>query len=339
MAAPALIPDRRGLAAGFGVWLAVAVAFALELEEPLWAAMSAYRISDPDDRVLFSRGVMRVVGTVIGCVFGYVLAVQLQDILVAQVFVLFVVISFCTYERFVSAYSYAWVLAGVTFTLIMVTSFESPDNLLAIAYFRGSEILVGVIVMMIVDALVMRPKRHFGHYPKPPKPDGEALDSITKAALLSATAAIVIPVLWFWLLLPSLVQVVVTTIAVLEKDFASTRWKSLMRVSGCLIGGGAGVIVAGLGIQSFWLWSVFLLLGMVLFAQIHHGKTRFSYLGTQAGYGFLFGMIIGPGPPGSIMPAVDRLVGISLGIVVMIVLYMMIESLFPSARERAARRR
>jgi uncharacterized membrane protein YccC len=329
--------DRRAFTIAFGCWLATMVALGLHLDDPWWSAITAYRVSNPDQRAQFLLAMNRLVGTIIGCIVGYFLAVQLEDIPSAQLFALFVVGTYGFYNRFTRFYSYAWLLGAVMVVALIAQTMVDPDQLGYWAYYRVIEIAVGVIVRLVVDE-AFRP----WHSSKPggsaPKLSAEQREDVMITSAVGGAAVVVIPIIWTGFQLPNLTQVLVTSMAMLQIDFAGTFKKGLLRAGGCLAGGGVGLFLVGFSIDSFWLWSLVLFAGLMVTSLLHSSSSPNAYLGTQAGYGFIMAMVTGSGPPDSIMPAFDRLVGISLGVAIMAVLYLMAESLIGSAAGRARRR-
>jgi len=132
-------------------------------------------------------------------------------------------------------------------------------------------------------------------------------------ATIGGVTAMSIPILWSWLNLPSLSQIVVTSLVVLDRDGASTHFRGLERVLGCLAGGAGGLLTIRLGPDSFFIWSVMLIAGVFLFSLIHHSTSRWAYVGTQGGVAFILALVTRIGPPDSILPAVNRLPGCSVG--------------------------
>lgn len=323
--------DRRSLSAALGVWLATMLALSLHLDDPWWAAISAYRISDPDRQTEFTLGAHRIIGTILGCILGYQLALHTQNVPWAQLFALFIVAAFGTYQRFTSYYTYAWFLGALMPIILIAVAIEDPTQTLDWAYFRTLEVVVGVIAIMLVDGL-LAPWRDPA---APPAPGSTALldqAAITKAALVAGASVVVITLIWTGYDLPSGPQILLTTLAMLSLDFAQTLKKGVMRAVGCLAGGGGGLLMAGLSIESFWLWSILFFIGLMIAARLHHSRGPNAYIGTQAGFGFIVAMVTGSGPPDSILPAVDRLAGISLGVMIMVVLYLVVESAFEPSR-------
>jgi uncharacterized membrane protein YccC len=139
-----------------------------------------------------------------------------------------------------------------------------------------------------------------------------------RLALIGGVAVMLIPILWSWLSLPSLAQIVITCLVVLDRDGASTHFRGLQRVLGCLAGGALGLLTIRLGPDSFLIWSVMLVTGVFLFSLIHHGGTRWAYFGTQGGVAFILALVTGLGPPDSIMPAVNRIAGMLCGVGVLL---------------------
>src|SRR3984957_4259674 len=101
----------------------------------------------------------------------------------------------------------------------------------------------------------------------PAKPADKAIaptmDRVTalRLAMIGGVAVMLIPILWSWLNLPSLAQIVVTCLVVLDRDGASTHFRGLQRVMGCLAGGAFGLLTIRLRPDSFFTWSVMLFAG------------------------------------------------------------------------------
>lgn len=73
-----------------------------------------------------------------------------------------------------------------------------------------------------------------------------------------------------------------------------------------------------LPLTAFLPWLAALWIGIWLFAWLQGSPTGASYVGTQAAVVFIMTLVQGNGPPSSIMPGLDRLVGILLGISILL---------------------
>jgi uncharacterized membrane protein YccC len=123
-----------------------------------------------------------------------------------------------------------------------------------------------------------------------------------------------IPILWSWLRLPALPQIVITCLVVLDRDGTATQFRGLQRVLGCLAGGASGLLTIRMEPDSFILWSVMLVGGVFLFSLLHHSTSRWAYVGTQGGVAFILALVTGIGPPDTIIPAVSRIAGMLCGV-------------------------
>jgi hypothetical protein len=71
-----------------------------------------------------------------------------------------------------------------------------------------------------------------------------------------------------------------------------------------------------LAIDSFLVWSVFLILGIAGFSRLHLSDSRWAYTGTQGGLAFITALVTGNGPPDTIDPIVNRICGITIGVLI-----------------------
>jgi hypothetical protein len=73
-------------------------------------------------------------------------------------------------------------------------------------------------------------------------------------------------------------------------------------------------------------WLSALAGGVWLFAYLQHGTHDATYVGTQAGVVFIITLVQGSGPPESILPGIDRLAGVSLGLLILFLAIFLIGS-------------
>ncbi len=138
---------RFATQAMLSVALAVALAYALNLTNIWWAAISGFAVMQSKFTACAQRGVHRVLGAVAGPLIGEV----------PWVFVplLGVIAGVSVYRALISDAGYAWVLGAVT--LLMVT-FEAHQLASAAAtatfvLLRGGEVMVGTFACVAVSAL------------------------------------------------------------------------------------------------------------------------------------------------------------------------------------------
>jgi multidrug resistance protein MdtO len=119
----------------------------------------------------------------------------------------------------------------------------------------------------------------------------------------------------------------------------ATIHKGVLRIVGCVIGGGLGLIC------TIWLIPRFETLGMYLLivfclhglaAWIAFGSERISYMGLQIALTFDLGVLRDYGPPTAIDPIRDRFIGIILGICIIGIVFSLVwpESALSFVREK-----
>ncbi|GLS19460.1 hypothetical protein GCM10007874_24770 [Labrys miyagiensis] len=295
--------------------LAVVVALAAHLDNPYWAGITAFGLLQQDVAATLSRALDRVLGSIAGAVLGYVAAATVAHHAVFTGLCA-VIVSFTLYGQARMDHSYAVLLVGVTALLVMFGSLSTPDAALDLAVYRGLEIIVGVAVASFVD-IMLAPQR--GDAAKgAPKPGifSRPVDVDQLVIAISAGLAIAsVPSVWTSLELPGLGQTPITAFVIMIAMRRDPQWTAATRAIGCLAGGAYGLLCLGLVGDSLFLWLGLLFLGLYLSGHVLHRQGDASYAGQQAGVAAIIAMVAGEAPSADILPAIDRLVGIFGGIV------------------------
>jgi uncharacterized membrane protein YccC len=295
--------------------------------------MTAWVIAHPNPGQIWQKGLHRVGGTIVGCILGYWLAAATAGRPVIQCLALFFAMAVGTYLRFRSDYEYAWMLGTVSVLLLISVSLDAPETLYQSAHYRAYEIICGVASATICPVL-LRPLLRLENTRVPKLALSLNLHGdhaeILRLAVVGGVAVVAIAILWSLFNLPSLTQSLITSVLVLNRDLMASRTRAQFRIVGCLVGGAAGLICILFVGDSFAVWSIILLLGIAAFAKLHLSDHRWAYVGTQGGIAFIMAMVSSNGPPDSVVPVVNRLVGITVGMSVMI-LVAAAAQLFPAA--------
>ena len=146
---PALVFALRTALAGF---VALAVAYALGLEHPHWAAMSAWASSQPMREHLLSRGIYRFSGSVVGVAFAVALVLVAQDSLWVMAVGLALWGALCAFlGNLQRGYMvYGCMLAGYSAAMVVLLHHGPADNIWAFAADRMLTVVTGVLAALCI---------------------------------------------------------------------------------------------------------------------------------------------------------------------------------------------
>jgi uncharacterized membrane protein YccC len=346
--------------AAASVTLAVLVALALHADDPWWAGISAFVVSKAAFSVAVSRGVMRVAGSIVGAVAALVILRLFVYQSLPFCLSLFALSCIGSFGFVCSRFGYAWVVGTVTACLIMLMSFDQPQGAFSIAVNRVAEVIIGTVASLIVCGLSPAPPDAgaapaTGLLEPPPLAfwrgeygaelarwlpgKGRVLLHVCRGGL----TVMLMPALAEWLAPVSPVTVGITvvmimsvpTTAMLDPDSPAIIQRAAHRLIGCLIGALAGLAALAVVGSDFLLWLALIPPGIWLCSQIQTGATGVSYAGTQAMFAYLMSMVQGQGPPETISPGFERLVGVMAGLSVLFVVTLVL-SLIPLSRPAPA---
>ncbi len=310
--------DRQAFATATGVLAAVYIALSMHLDQPYWAALSVMIIANVDRDALFTKGLLRVAGTFVGVLLGYGIGQAMEGLPLQQAVLVTIAAGIGTYGRQRSAYGYAWFYGALTFALVMLYTMVQPQDLYSFAHYRCYEIVIGVTCGTLSN-WALGPRA--GQLPTGIVPQVATVtaENALWQAFVAAVGVLTIILTWAFFDLPQLPQVLISSLIVVDSDPAATRHRGAQRILGCIIGGTAGLLVIAADATLQWWWTAMLFLGVFSFARIHLNKSAQAYIGTQSAIAYLVTMVT-VGPPTTMAPPVERLVGIIIGVSIMTVL-------------------
>ena len=146
---PALVFALRTALAGF---VALAVAYAMGLEHPHWAAMSAWASSQPMREHLLSRGIYRFSGSVVGVAFAVALVLVAQDSLWVLAVGMAAWGALCAFlGNLQRGYMvYGCMLAGYSAAMVVLLHQGPADNIWAFAADRMLTVATGVLAALCI---------------------------------------------------------------------------------------------------------------------------------------------------------------------------------------------
>ena len=144
--------------------LSLFVGFHFELETPRWAVLTAALVAagpafaaggEPWSGAIRYRGMLRIVGTFIGCVAVLIIIILMIRAPVVMLMTCCIWGGFCTWVSSLVKVenSYAWGLAGYTALIIIITIQANPLLAPQFAVERCSEIVLGICCAIAADLL------------------------------------------------------------------------------------------------------------------------------------------------------------------------------------------
>lgn len=147
---------------------AVLLALMLHLDKPYWSGITAVTVSFASAGASFNRMILRLIATIGGSLLGLLCAV-----LTVQNHFLFILSFFliCLFGIYMTnrdkKYMYVWLLGYLTAAMVVLYSLNDPlpNSFIATAFYRGSEISLGVFVAYIWQQ-IFRPEQAYLQFQK-----------------------------------------------------------------------------------------------------------------------------------------------------------------------------
>ena len=119
-----------------------------------YGALAVVLISLSTSGASITKGVMRVVGTVVGCVVGLIFVEWFSQARWSMMLALSGYLVFIGYFLQTSRYPYAWFVAGFLPLVIWSDTYGAVDNSFHFAAFRLLETVSGVIIYSLISVLL-----------------------------------------------------------------------------------------------------------------------------------------------------------------------------------------
>lgn len=135
--------------------IAIGLAMAFNWDKPYWAGISTMIVTLPYIGATLEKAIMRIFGTIFGGFFAYLITFAFVQDQAAYILLFASVLIFTGYFGSGTWYPYAFLLGGITTVIICVMSLNDPTNIWYIAYYRVSEISLGILVALAVNAIIL----------------------------------------------------------------------------------------------------------------------------------------------------------------------------------------
>ena len=314
------------------VLLAIVLSHAIGAENVGWAAFSGYMVMRSHVAESFTRGVLRVIGTLAGAGAALLLARLVLPHPALLSLALFAGGSVTLYFAIVGRRAYAWLFTGLTFLMVLIEGMEhAAEPILRFASTRILEVLAGTTACVIVSALSTWTVRRALPSPDramrvvPVAPARQWHGTVARHAVVAGIALALIPWVWAWFGIRALSQSSITIFAVMLVPAAAlangmlspVSTRVMNRLIGCLAGALLASLVLLVSRHAPVGMTIGLCIGVIVGRHIENGPPFMSYAGLQFTLAFLVVLVPDNYASAAIEPGVDRLFGILFGMVLL----------------------
>ncbi|CAN5414103.1 hypothetical protein BH09PSE6_BH09PSE6_13850 [soil metagenome] len=309
------------------VMLAIAFAHGIGASNVAWAAYSAYMVMRGHVRDTLLRGSLRIVGTGVGALLAVGLVPLVIGNVISCVAACAIVGGVTLYLSLIGKRSYAWLFLGLTFEMILLDKLERPSEAIdGFALTRFLEVVAGTAAGLVVSAMSTWTVRR--RWPAARVAAGVGLGwqpNAVRHAAQGAVALAALPLLWAWFKIPELAQGSITIMASMLVPVTSLAGSALVPVSrrlvyraiGCL----SGSLVAAVALLVAKPFAAMLVAatfaGVMIGRHVENSGSRIAYAGTQFVLALLVVLVPDSFANADIEPAIERLIGILMGLVVL----------------------
>jgi uncharacterized membrane protein YccC len=160
---PGWLDDQTAVGLTFAVktfaasLLALYIAFWAGLDDPRWAFLTVFVVSQPDSGLVLAKGFYRILGTIAGVLVSIALVFGLAQYGELFVAALAIWICFCNFAARMARNfaSYGFQLAGYTVAIIGIPAALNPAGAYPLVVARFTEIALGIICAALVSRLIL----------------------------------------------------------------------------------------------------------------------------------------------------------------------------------------
>jgi uncharacterized membrane protein YccC len=309
------------------IMVAIFLAHLIGAKTVAWAAFTALVLIRGHVSQTMLRAVMRIIGTNAGAALALLIVPYAARSLPVAMLAAGVVGTGAMYAALTAKRSYAWLLLGLTYEMILLDKLENTGiDTTALAHNRLIEVWAGTVACLLVSLASTLTARRW--WPASPAPEPTRLGwhpHALRHAVQTGLALALLPLASVYLGLPEMWQASVTVMAVMivpaaiigRSAFQPVNRRIMMRAVGCLAGGllaGAIVLIAQ---GSAPILIAGTCMGVLIGRHIENGQTALTYLGLQFTLAILVVLVPDNYADAHIGPALDRLLNVFVGIAVL----------------------
>lgn len=238
--------------------ITLAIILTYQLDFGYWAVVTVAAITSSSESATLLKGSMRILGTVLGALIGYVIAIYLGHISwLSLVIFFFMLLTTTAFALQPNIFSYAGLMAGVT-SVIVIEANLSKTLLMDVSLYRTLAVILGVFIVIIVSLFA-----NFWH--KEPWFAQDLKSSIQwkRPPWLScfriAVTATLTFVCWIYWQFPGGYWITVSCLIIMEDSLTGTQRKAWISFLAHLIAASVGFVAALLVHQVFVLGLILII--------------------------------------------------------------------------------
>lgn len=311
------------------VLLAILFAHLIGARMVSWAAFTAFVLMKGHIAETLLRSVLRIVGTVLGAGLALALVPLAERSVPIAMACAAIVGAAGLYGALTARRSYAWLLFGLTFEMILLDKLANPElDTAMFAYTRLLEVVAGTAACMIVSVASTWTVRRRWPPTSPASPPATRFGWHPAAARHSVQAGLalaLLPLLYSLAGIPELAQAGVTIMAVMivpvtgigASGLSPVNRKLVHRLLGCLAGGAlaAAVLLLARGEPAILIAGT--CLGIVIGRHVENGGSARTYVGLQFTLAILVVLVPDSYSDARIEPGLQRLMSIFVGMAIL----------------------
>lgn len=309
------------------IMLAILFAHLIGAKTVAWAAFTALVLMRGHVSQTLLRAVLRIIGTNAGAGLALLIVPYAARSLPLAMLAAGLIGTGAMYATLTGKRSYAWLLFGLTYEMILLDKLENPGiDVKALAHNRLIEVWAGTVACLLVSLMSTLTVRKW--WPAAPAPEAARIGwhpDALRHSVQAGVALALLPPLSFYLGLPELWQASVTIMAVMIVPAASigrsavqpVNRRILLRTIGCLAGAllAGAIVVLAQGSAPVLIAGT--CLGVLIGRHIENGETKLTYLGLQFTLAILVVLVPDSYADANVRPALERLLSIFVGMAVL----------------------
>jgi uncharacterized membrane protein YccC len=310
---------RHAFVTALSTVVTLVLAECFELEHANLAVWTSYMVTAQYTFTRFQKGLERVVGRGLGILAGLVLTTWFNETPVLVILLLSVLLTVCFYVYFAGRLAYTFLNAGLYIVAMFHIGHADPAAPVPQAEGLFAAIVLGVAAADLVSWLTGAERDlaiQFGETPLWPV----RVDWLSQSLMLAVTVFLTV-IGAETLGLPAEKAAISVLVLTVAPHIQALILKGELRIAGLFVAGAWSLgifLIVGL-LPYFALFAALLFLGQFVAAYVTRTAGQYSYAGLQMGLVLPLVTVAPPTEFGSITPAIQRLEGVILGLIVSIV--------------------